>query len=540
MLLEKSTNATETVTIAVDPKKQLIQKKWKSCKPTESTRALLDTQKVALAMFPYMTEKRLSKYDAEFGLRILFSETRICFYPHGNSNGGKKKLGDFPEMTLEMAKAAGKALKEGANSGITVHAALASYQNDLARRVKLGTMAEGSYATYKCRVNKLGAYFKGNSQFADLSAGDLQQILDQIIESESSNYARELHAEMKRIWAFCCPLYAMGRNVVGMLQENYVSSRVGEPTATRVFPVSEAVAELYINTGMMNSLQQRNAVRFLILSGVRPVNVMNLKWDWVDNPENPTEITYPASAMKQKRKFTLPLTATLIEVIKEQWEFRKNAVMEINQEFVFLKPTELTKPFPKRSLDKLIKQYYPLNSMIFVEEPNIKGRNGAFCTLFRKFAKSNIAGLLEKAGKSAADGRLFSAVALGHNLGREFDYNNLDDNYLYDGIHNTLLEGHLLGLTLHENSILDNVTKQKDLPRWSIPLHAKKEALAKENAARQQIRQKIKNIYGKNNYADFLLRSVDKKGNRVKEAILSADGRKQVNALLMALASTHS
>ncbi|MBT1443439.1 hypothetical protein KJI95_02730 [Shewanella sp. JM162201] len=541
MLFNHSTDVAVPEVPLMDPREEEVRKKWKSCKPTESVKAFFETHKAALAMFPYIRDKRISKYDRDCGLRVHFSKTKISFYSHGNSHGGNKKLGEYPEMTLEMAKVAGKSLRKCAVSGVTVQVAIASYENDLRKRVQFGSFSESSIPTYRCRTQKLAKYFDTKILFAQVTPADVQFALDEIIANESANYAGELFKELKRVWKFCSPLYAMGRNVVDTIPKNYVSSRCEKKNkGTRIFPEPKAVAELYINTRMMNSQQQRNAVRFLILSGVRPKNVVNLKWSCVDNPENPTKITYFVSAMKQKRKFILPLTPTLIEVIKEQWEFRKNAVMEINQEFVFLKPTELTKPFPQRSLDKLIKNYYPVDSMIFVEEPNVKGKNSPFCTLFRKFAKSNIAGLLEKAGKSAADGRLFSAVALGHSVGKEFDYNNLDYNYLYDGTHETMYSGHLLGLTLHESSILGNVEKQKDQPRWSIPLHAKKAALAKENAARQQMRQEIKNRYGKKEYAEFLQREVDDIGTSVKKALLCPEGRKKVNALLMALASTQS
>ncbi|WP_338592222.1 tyrosine-type recombinase/integrase [Shewanella khirikhana] len=527
----------------VKPAKEL-EDLWEELSSIEATKSqfdLLKAHKLAKAIIPHVRDKRVSKYNADHGLRIVFTKKTIHFFSNGSPGLPSRKLGEYPEMTLEMAKVAGKALRKGAVSGVTVQVAIACYENDLQKKVQFGAMAESSLRTYKCRTKKLAKYFDTNLLFAQVTPADVQFALDKIIANESANYADELFRELKRVWQFCSPLYAMGRNVVHMIPKNYVSSRRPKTNkATRIFPETEAVAELFINAEMMNSLQQRNAVRFMILSGVRPINVVNLKWAWVDNPENPTKITYPASSMKTRKTLTLPLTPRLVELIKEQWEFRKNAVMAINQEFVFLKPTELTKPFPQRSLDNLIKNYFPVDSMIFVEEPNVKGKKGPFCTLFRKFAKSNIAGLLEKAGKSAADGRLFSAVALGHSVGKEFDYNNLDDNYLYDGTHDTMYSGHLLGSTLHESSILENVEKQKEQPRWETPFYAKKEALAKENAARQQMRQEIKNMYGKKEYAEFLQREVDDNGTSVKKALLSPEGRNQVNALLMALASTQS
>ncbi|AZV46887.1 hypothetical protein C3L23_06245 [Nautilia sp. PV-1] len=59
-----------------------------------------------------------------------------------------------------------------------------------------------------------------------------------------------------------------------------------------------------------------NALKFLALTALRPGNVRNLRWEWVDLDKK--VVIYPASAMKAKEEFRLPLTDTLVKILKEQ------------------------------------------------------------------------------------------------------------------------------------------------------------------------------------------------------------------------------
>jgi len=59
-----------------------------------------------------------------------------------------------------------------------------------------------------------------------------------------------------------------------------------------------------------------NALKFLALTALRPGNVRNLVWEWVDLDKK--IIIYPASAMKGREEFRIPLTDTLIKILEEQ------------------------------------------------------------------------------------------------------------------------------------------------------------------------------------------------------------------------------
>ena len=78
-----------------------------------------------------------------------------------------------------------------------------------------------------------------------------------------------------------------------------------KPTPTRLFTDIESIARLWLNRGCLHLYTPENAVRFMIITGVRPININNLRWDYVN--EDADEIVYPEGvigmrgAMKTQR-----------------------------------------------------------------------------------------------------------------------------------------------------------------------------------------------------------------------------------------------
>ena len=178
-------------------------------------------------------------------------------------------------------------------------------------------------------------------------------IIDDWIATKSNNQALELFAEIRRIWRFGAPLFCNGKNVASLIADDYVSSRVQRPQPTRLFTDLDAISELYINVAATKSIHQKNAIRFMIMTGVRPVNITNLMWKYV--ADDLSEIVYPSGvvgirgAMKSQKEFRIPVTASVRTILKEQMEWR-DSVADCNKEYVFLQPSDPKNAFSKRSL----------------------------------------------------------------------------------------------------------------------------------------------------------------------------------------------
>ena len=92
----------------------------------------------------------------------------------------------------------------------------------------------------------------------------------------------------------------------------------------------------------------RLALKFLILTALRPGNIGNLKWQYVDFDKQ--VIIYPASAMKNKEEFRLPLTNTMIDILNEMNEFTGNL------EYVFHSTIAKSKQLSENTLNYALKR----------------------------------------------------------------------------------------------------------------------------------------------------------------------------------------
>jgi len=95
----------------------------------------------------------------------------------------------------------------------------------------------------------------------------------------------------------------------------------------------------------------KNALQFMILAGLRPGNIRNLKWEYVDF--NKKIITYPEGEVKMwdKVEYILPLTDTLIGILKEMEQYTKN-----RNKYVFCSPLSLTKQIDENTLNRALKR----------------------------------------------------------------------------------------------------------------------------------------------------------------------------------------
>ncbi|CDG20649.1 Site-specific recombinase, phage integrase family [Xenorhabdus poinarii G6] len=432
---------------------------WETCKPPYSGSHMRICVTAAKTILKYLGKPRRSKYEKENYLRIDFSKagkvTIYAEYPKSMDLKGRK-LGEWPELTLHIAREkAHEQAKEGLTA-VSVHQALDAYIAGLQAKVQRLKLSEHSFYTYNCRIKQLREAFRNREIFSDITYQRLIEVIDLWIETKSNNQAFELFAELRRFWKFAAPLHCGGKNIAASLPDDYISSRVQRPTPTRLFTDIESIAQLWLNVAGCTSIHQKNAIRFMILTGVRPINVTNLRWDYIN--EITSEIVYPAGltgmrgAMKTQKEFRLPITPMLKVIIDEQKAWRES-VAGCNRDYVFLQPRDITESFSKRSLDKLIKTYSPDNALKgIVHEGTVKGKSGAFNTMCRKFLKSNVIAQMRARGYSRSDTREISQLCMHHSdsrsdpMGEHYDFS---DEILQEEI---ALKR--LAFEAHENSIM--------------------------------------------------------------------------------------
>ncbi len=395
--------------------------KWEGCSPPYSGSHISTCVTAAKIILPYTGKPRRSKYESANYLRIEFTvKGKVVIYatfPKYMKLKGRK-LGEFPELQLPIAREMAHEIASGGLTSDSVHSCIDAYVADLKAKVERNKLSELTFKTYLSRIKHLYLAFGEREVFSSVPYKQLVSIVDGWIETKSNNQALEMFAELRRFWKFAAPVYADGKNIAISMPDDYVSSRVQKPQPTRLFTDIESIAALWINVARCTSMHQKNALRFMILTGVRPINVSNLQWEWVS--DDFSEIVYPAStigmrgAMKTQKAFRLPCTQSLKRILEEQKQWQQE-VENCNQEFVFLQPRDPGKPFSKRSLDKLIKTHAPDDAVKGIKhDGTVKGSAGAFNTMCRKFLKSNVIAQLRLKGYSRSDTREISQMCLHH------------------------------------------------------------------------------------------------------------------------------
>lgn len=435
---------------------------WENCKPPYTSshiRACVAAAKIILSV---NGSARRSKYEKDNYLRIDFSKAgKVTYYAEYPKTMGLKggKLGEWPEMAIEVAREKAHAAAVNGLRSESVHYVIEQYRQDLSAKVDRAKLSANSFYTYSIRVDRVREAFSDRDVFSSVNYQQLIAIIDGWITTKSNNQALELFAELRRIWRFGAPLFCNGKNVASLVADDYVSSRVQRPQPTRLFTDLDAISELYINVAATKSIHQKNAIRFMIMTGVRPVNITNLMWKYVS--DDLSEIVYPSGvvgirgAMKSQKEFRLPVTASVRTILKEQMEWR-DSVTDCNKEYVFLQPSDPKNAFSKRSLDKLIKTYSPKDAVKGeVHEGMVKGSAGAFNTMCRKFLKSNIIAQLRQRGFSRSDTKEISMMCMHHSDNKS---DPMAEHYDFsEEILNEEMALKRQAFEAHETSILANV-----------------------------------------------------------------------------------
>ncbi|HEJ7999386.1 TPA: recombinase [Serratia liquefaciens] len=436
--------------------------RWEDCKPPYASSHIRICVTAAKIILAQVGQARRSKYEKDNYLRIDFSKAgKVTFYAEFPKKMGLKgkKLGEWPEMAIQIAREKAKDIADHGLKAESVQQAIKEYEGDLQAKVDRQKLGEDSFKTYCTRTKQIAAAFGEREVFSDITYNRLLEVLDLWIETKSNNQALELSAELRRFWKFGAPRYCNGRNVAASLPSDYISSRVQKPTPTRLYTDIESIAGLWLNIAATSSVHQKNAMRYMILTGVRPINVSNLRWSFIN--EIVGEIVYPAGvlgmrgAMKTQKEFRLPITPGIRQILEEQKKWR-DSVEECNKEYVFLQPRDPAKPFAKRSLDKLIKTYSPENAVKGVRhDGTVKGKEGAFNTMCRKFLKSNIIATMRNKGHSRSDSKEISILCMHHSdkesdpMGEFYDFS--------DEILNEEMALKRQAFEAHETSILAQV-----------------------------------------------------------------------------------
>lgn len=487
--------------------------------------------------------RRLSKYDAQHHIRLIFSKSgNVIYYSNfpKDSDIANTKLGETPELTITKACKLTAQMQEGVLNNHTVKTVFNAYEKSLIERHNTAPtkFAASSLKTYQCMLKKLRQHFPLNQSFKSLTAGELEKIIDRIIVAESNTQAIVLFAQIRRVWKFAKNKFNSGKNPATDIDDFYVSDRVESPRPCQAYTDLDSIAELWINLASAPNIHQKNAARFMILTGIRPINIPQMKWEWLNSIDFPTLITFPASVvgvrgeMKNQKEYKLPLTKAMRAIILEQRAWMENALPNCNPTHIFLQPRDVRKPFAKRSLDKVIKDYSPVDA-VKGDQRNIvmKGSAGAFCTMCRSFFKSNTKAIMVDNGYHFRHAEELTRLAL-HHLRKNDDPNGL--NYdRSEELFGTSTKLKFNVFKIHEVSILKRAKELESQKMRLTGMQSNQAKNLKENNVKKALRDRIKAyLVYKGSYVNFINQPLGDTGRTTKDLILTEEGRAVVERYL--------
>jgi integrase len=259
--------------------------------------------------------------DIVGGLSIRYGargvvEFNIAYRIRGYRQQYRQKLGHFPTMSLDQARAAAAAIKARAASGDhglviftavgprpppptdMVDAVLTRYAKEQLNRLKTGRDFERLLRTALPADKRIG----------EVTRSDIRRVVDRHMGQGQGFMANRVHATLGTFFRWCLDRDLITANpLAGMARPMR-----REPSRDRVLTDAE-LAAVWNATDTL-SPDRRDCIRFLILTGLRRGEAVGLRWSDIGDGE----LTIPAERSKNNVAFTVPLSPQALTIINNQ------------------------------------------------------------------------------------------------------------------------------------------------------------------------------------------------------------------------------
>lgn len=355
-------------------------------------------------------------------LRVTINKkgsVRVAFARGKNSSIGE--LGkDFTTyaQAIEIA-AERKASASHTPSNITVHSVVEEYIKNGQERVDTGKIKKNSLSTEKLRCRLIVEAFNPKELFSKVGHSRIIKACEYIQQAEraggglySEGYIRQVYESLGRVWKFGAGRYLDGVNKAANLHIENIYRDTETDASCNIYTTNRGIAKLWI--GVATALPvQKNAIRFMILTGVRPMNISNLLWSYVKHDR----IEIPQTAMKASRSKVLSSKAPYMVPISPEIQKILDEQRGKHPTHVFHGIKDRTKKMGRSSINVIFKNNFDNSELLGlpenIEDTRHKGSAGAFLTLCRKLVYTNIYEALEK---KRADADAVASICCNHTV----------------------------------------------------------------------------------------------------------------------------
>jgi len=186
---------------------------------------------------------------------------------------------------------------------------------------------EWRYVYYKKQVGRLDNYILpklAKRDIKEIEKSDIIEIIKSVKDcrlkndtkrSDKIEITKRVYMLLRQIFRFALHSDYVDRNIVESIDINSLVAKKEVKHLEAILDIKE-LRELYRDILQYPNKNVQLALRFLTLSALRPGNVRDLQFSWVDGDI----IVIPKEFMKTNKEFRLPLTKSLKEIIEEARE----------------------------------------------------------------------------------------------------------------------------------------------------------------------------------------------------------------------------
>lgn len=451
--------------------RDLCMAEFNANKPPYNDESIEELASLATIILAQDKGRRLSKYQLKDQIRIVFQHDGIIkFFTHFKKEHGIKniKIGDSNVMSFSAAKLRATEIYKKNTSDYTFEFVVSKQIENLQsiNKHSPSKLAETTVTTYTSYLNAIQNAFGKNTLFQTITPEIIEATLDQLLTEKSGPHVAKLFEQMKKLWVFAKNKYNNGTNPFLEVDNNYISSRTAKPIPCKAYTDISLISQLNINLKTAKNNTLINAVLLMMFTGLRPINICNLRLSYIDDLDNPKFLTFPETthtargAMKNQKEFKIQLTSEMKKAIQQELKLNP----DINRTYLFCKVKDNSKPISKESLNRTLKYHAPKNMVAAPRDNiNIKGSAGAFPTLLRSFLKSHMKEVLTKKIGSSTIAEIESKKMLHHSVS---EHDPMSKHYDHSNkIYNTDIKALYKNFSLFEKEILNEVKKQNKLTK---------------------------------------------------------------------------
>jgi len=195
--------------------------------------------------------------------------------------------------------------------------------------------------------------FIGSKNIDNITKGDIVEIIKKVKDiqtpttknTDKNETARRVFNLIKQIYQFALHNDYTQIDTPNRIDINKIIPKT-KPQKIKAITDENEIKKVYkiISQDFKGYNIIANALNFLALTALRPGNIRNLKWEWIDSDNK--VIIFPSDTMKTKKEFRLPLIDTLAHILDKMREITYDI-----SEYVFCSPVDYKSMLSENTLN---------------------------------------------------------------------------------------------------------------------------------------------------------------------------------------------